>query len=218
SYSAGLDARWEVDVWGGIRNSVKASKANNAALTANYEAAQQSLVAQSMQSWFNLITQGKLLDLAERRRDSLADTERLLTRQYESGTATLAALELARTDAANARADYQSATEDRNQAARALQTLLGQYPDASLIAARSWPALERTVPTGLPSELLLVRPDIVAAYQQILAADARVKVAYADLFPSFTLTASGGRSSDTLSNLGRSGFDVWSLAGQVSAH
>lgn len=217
SYSAGLDASWEVDVWGGIRNSVKASKANNAALTANYEAAQQSLVAQSMQSWFNLITQGKLLDLAERRRDSLADTERLLTRQYESGTATLAALELARTDAANARADYQSATEDRNQAARALQTLLGQYPDASLIAARSWPALELSVPTGLPSELLLVRPDIVAAYQQILAADARVKVAYADLFPSFTLTASGGRSSDTLSNLGRSGFDVWSLAGQVSA-
>lgn len=217
TYSAGLDARWEVDVWGGIRNSVKASKANNAALTANYEAAQQSLVAQTMQSWFNLITQGKLLDLAERRRDSFADTERLLTRQYESGTATLAALELARTDAANARADYQSATENRNQAARSLQTLLGQYPDASLISTRNWPTLDRTVPAGLPSDLLLVRPDIVAAYQQILAADARVKVAYADLFPSFTLTASGGRSSDTLSDLGRSGFDVWSLAGQVTA-
>jgi len=77
--------------------------------------------------------------------------------------------------------------------------------------------LERSIPSGLPSQLLLSRPDLIAAYENILVSDANARVAYAELFPSFTLTASGGRSSKTLSDIGRSAFDIWSLASDITA-
>jgi len=217
TFSASLDARWEVDVWGELRNRTKAASANLARSEATYEASSQSLAAQTMQSWFNLVARSQLLDLAAEERESFDKTLRLVERRYESGTATITELEFAKTDAASSRADYIASQDARDQAARELQVLLGDYPDAALQAARTWPTLNKTVPSGLPSQLLLSRPDIIAAYQNIRANDAFARAAYADLFPSFTLTARGGRSSDTLSDLGRSAFDVWSLAGQVAA-
>lgn len=217
TFSASLDVEWEVDLWGELRNQTRAAQADQFASEANYQATRQSLAAQTMQAWFNLIAAEKQLNLAERERDSFADTHQLVQRRYEQGIVTITEVELAHTDAASARADYESSKDARDQSARALKALLGQYPDASLSASTNWPALDRSIPSGLPSELLLARPDIIAAYQNIRAADALARAAYADLFPSFTLTASGGRSSDTLSDLGRSAFDVWSLAGQISA-
>lgn len=217
NYSASLDVSWEVDIWGELRHSARASGFEWAASQANYEASRQSLAAQTMQSWFKLIAASKQLELSARERDSLAATHALVERRYERGTATRTEVELAHTDAANARADYQTSLKERDQSARELQALLGSYPDAQIDAGLEWPQLVRNVPSGLPSELLLNRPDIAASYQAIQAADARSQVAYADLFPSFTLTASGGRSSDTLADLGRSAFDAWSLAAQVAA-
>jgi NodT family efflux transporter outer membrane factor (OMF) lipoprotein len=216
-YELSLDAQWEVDLWGKLRSETRAARMEYTALESSYKASRQSLAAQTMQTWFNLIAASQRLDLAKRERDSFAATYRLVERRYERGTATSTELELAHTDAANARADYQASVSQRQQAARTLQSLLGSYPDAQVASANQWPKLLRTVPADLPSDLLLTRPDILAAYQQIQAADARTQVAYADLFPSFTLTASGGRSSETLSDLGRSAFDIWSLAGQIAA-
>jgi NodT family efflux transporter outer membrane factor (OMF) lipoprotein len=217
TFSAELDASWEVDLWGSLRSEKRAAEANYLASESAYEAARQSLAAQTMQAWFSLIAADKQLDLAMRERDSFNATYELVDRRYEQGIATSTEVALALTNAANAKADYQASENARNQSARALKVLLGEYPDDSLKAPTDWPNLEHTVPSGLPSDLLLARPDIIAAYQNIRASDALAKSAYADLFPSFTLTASGGRSSDTLSDLGRSAFDVWSLAGQLTA-
>lgn len=217
TFSASLDASWEVDLWGELHNQASAAKADQLSSEASYEAARQSLVAQTMQAWFTLIAAEKQLDLAKRERDSFTDTFELVNRRYEQGIVTITDVELARTDAASARGDYEITKDARDQSARALKVLLGEYPDDSLQAATDWPSLDRTVPSDLPSDLLLARPDIIAAYQNIRASDALAKAAYADLFPSFTLTASGGRSSDTLSDLGHSAFDVWSLAGQLTA-
>lgn len=217
SFGASLDVRWEVDVWGKLRNQTKAAAADLKAAEADFEASRQSLAAQTMQGWFNLVAAGQLLDLAERERSIFEDTLRLVKRRYEGGTGSILELELAETDSASSRANYILSKDNLGQAARELQILLGEYPDAALKTSNVWPKLDRGVPSGLPSELLLSRPDIIAAYENIRAADSRARAAYADLFPSFTLTASGGRSSDTLSDLGRSAFDVWSLAGQVAA-
>ena len=74
-----------------------------------------------------------------------------------------------------------------------------------------------SVPPGVPSDVLLQRPDIDAAYQRLRAADSRIKVAHADLFPSFPLTASGGASSNVLTSLASSSFDSWSLLASFSA-
>ncbi len=217
NYRASLDARWELDVWGRIRAGVAAAAATQAAAEADYRSARQSIAAQTMQAWFNLVAAEKLVDLSQRRLASFESTRQLLSRRYESGTGNLGDAELARSDVASARAALEMRLDERARAARLLRTLIGDYPDASLSAGTSWPSLNRSVAAGLPSDLLRSRPDIDAAYQRIRAADARIKVAHADLFPSFALTGSGGRSSSRLNDLARSSFDTWSLLADLSA-
>lgn len=216
SHTVAFDARWELDVWGRIRAGVDASAADQAAAIADFQGARQSLAAQTMQAWFALVAAEKRLALGQRRLASFDETRTLVTRRFELGTATFAESELTRTDCANARADIRQLEDNRDQAARVVKLLTGDYPDAKL-AATTWPSLARSVPTGVPSELLRKRPDIDAAYQRIRAADSRVRVAHADLFPSFPLTASGGDTSRTLTDLARSGFSSWSLLASLSA-
>jgi NodT family efflux transporter outer membrane factor (OMF) lipoprotein len=216
AYAASLDTRWELDVWGRIRSGVSAAAADRAAAAADFESARQSLAAQTMQAWFELVAAEKRLALGNRRLTSFTDTRDLVARRFELGTATFAELELTRTDYENARADISQLEDNRDQAARVLRLLTGDYPDAQL-STSSWPALSRGVPVGVPSGLLLKRPDIDAAYQRLRAADSRVKVAHADLFPRFPLTASGGRSSRVLSDLASSAFDSWAVLASLSA-
>ena len=214
--SAGLDASWEIDVWGRLRSGVTAAEADQASLAADYAAARQSLIAQTMQAWFGLVGAELSLQLSVRQVDSLESTQKVIDRRYEAGQATLAETDLSKTDLENSRADLAASRDARDQAARRLRVLTGDYPDAK-ISASSWPSLKRGVRAGVPSDLLRQRPDIAAAYQNILAADARVKVAHADLFPSFVLTASDGEQSNRLSDLARSGFNTWSLVASLSA-
>lgn len=213
----GLDASWELDVWDRVQNTNRAAFLDQAAATADLKSVRQSIAAQTMQAWFDLVGSNKLLDLAKRREESLDATRKLVERRFEAGTASLADLELTRADLENARADQTRAIDSRDQSARRLQVFLGDYPNARLTAASSWPSLRRQVPAGLPSDLLRQRPDIDAAYQRIRATDARVKVAHADLFPSFRLTASTGQAATSLSRLLLGKDNVYSLFANMSA-
>lgn len=214
--NASLDAQWEVDVWGKIRAGASAAAANRDAAAADYEAAKQSIAAQTAQAYFDLVATTHLRDLASRQLESYQSTLDLVNRRFELGTADLGELGLAKTDVENAKASINGRKNSRDQAARQLAALTGVYPDASL-GANSWPSLLRSVKAGIPSTLLMRRPDIYSAYQRILAADSNVKVAYADLFPSFGLTASGGQQSGELNDLANSNFTVWSIAANLTA-
>lgn len=212
-----LDAAWELDVWGRIRNNISASSSDQAAAAADYRSAQQSLVAQTTQAYFNVVAANKLLALAERQAESLGKTVALTERRFEAGTASLSDLELARTDAINAKADIQQRLEERDSAARNLKVILGDYPDTTLAGLERWPTLRRSVPAGVPASLLRRRPDLDAAYQRLRAADSRVKVAHADLFPTFSLTAGGGRTSTTLVGLTQPAATTWSVGAGLVA-
>jgi NodT family efflux transporter outer membrane factor (OMF) lipoprotein len=215
-FEASLDAGWEIDVWGRIRAGVTASTSDQAAAAADYAAARQSIAAQTMQGWFDLAAAQDFLALSQRRLASFEQTERSVSRRRDEGRATLANLELTRSDTSGARADLEVRRNQRDQAARTLKALTGFYPSADYKTRGGWPSLRRTVRAGIPSDLLRQRPDIDAAYQRIRAADARVQVAHAALFPSFALTASGGQSSSVLTDLALRGFSSWSLLGSLS--
>lgn len=215
-FNASLDVQWEVDVWGRIRAGIVAAESSFLAADADFAAASQSIAAQTAQAYFNLVAAEKLRVLAQERLDSFQDTFDLVDRRFELGTADLGEVSLARTDVENARAEIHARQDSRDQAARQLATLTGGYPEKER-GAVDWPPLRRGVSAGIPSTLLEVRPDIYAAYARILAADASVKVAHRDLFPSFTLSASGGQQSGVLQDLARSNFSVWSIAAGLSA-
>ena len=215
-YSASLDVQWEVDVWGRIRSGVDASYATRDAAAADFAAAKQSIAAQTAQAWFDLVAAARLEDVARQQLASFESTYELVGRRFELGTANLGDLELSRTDVENARSTINGRKDIRDRAARRVAVLTGKYPDSSL-RADEWPSLRRSVSSGIPSTLLLRRPDILAAYMRILAADSNIKVAYADLFPSFGLTASGGQQSAALRDLANTDFTVWSVAANLSA-
>ncbi|MGB2402363.1 MAG: efflux transporter outer membrane subunit [Akkermansiaceae bacterium] len=215
-YALGLDAQWEIDVWGRIRAGVRATARNRDALLADHASARQSIAAQTMQAYFDLVAEDQLLELSQRRLDSFEQTFQLVERRFESGTEDLGDLDLARTDLENTRAQFAVRQNLRARAARQLALLCGIYPDAKS-AAGGWPVMTRGVQVGLPSTLFLNRPDIDAAYQRIRAADSNVKVAHRDIYPRFSLTASGGGQSSTLKDIADSNFSVWSIAGNLAA-
>ncbi len=216
-FNATLDASWEVDIWGKIRSGSRASAADYYSTAASYEAAKQSIAAQTMQAWFDLASAEQSVDLATRRYQSFQTTEKLVDNRFVHGTGGLADVDLAKTETLSSKSSLESQRNLRDQAARNVRVLTGSYPDASLTAKAKLPSLRRSVKAGIPSDVMLNRPDIVAAYQAIVATDERVNVAYADLFPSFTLTASGGQNSNSLGDLAKSGFSVWSVAGNFAA-
>lgn len=216
SYTAGLDTQWEIDVWGRIRADIRASASNRDALLADHASARESIAAQTMQAYFDLIASDQLLDLSRRRLASFEKTYQLVKRRFEDGTEDLGDLDLARSDMESSRAEMVRTSDVRDQSARQLAALTGSYPDAKS-SINPWPRLRRGVDAGIPSTLLLKRPDIDAAYQRIRAADSRVQVAHRDLYPRFSLTASGGGQSSTLKDVLDSNFKVWSVAANLTA-
>lgn len=215
-YNFGLDTRWEIDVWGRLRAGLSAADADRAAAAADYAAAHQSIAAQTAQAYFELITATRLQDLSQRSLESFQQTQERVNRRFEKGLATLGDLNLAKSDLASTRTRLIERRDLRNQAARRLTALLGTYPDQSFRASE-FPSLRRSLPAGLPSSLLRLRPDIEAAYQRIRAADSRVTVAHRDLFPTFALTGSAGRRSSKLKDLKSAQFDVWSIGTSLTA-
>ncbi|WP_018969605.1 efflux transporter outer membrane subunit [Rubritalea marina] len=216
SYTASLDAQWEIDVWGRIRSGIDASSSDQAAIAADLAAARQSIAAQTAQAYFQLLRASTLLQLSEERLVSFQNTLNHVNRRFEAGTANLGSLDLARTDLESTRSQVAQLKDERDQAARSLAILTGKYPSNRSKATR-WPTLKRSVPANIPSTVMMQRPDIDAAYQRIRAADSRVNVAHKDLYPSFSLTAGYGRQSSILEDLARSNFNAWSIVGNVSA-
>ena len=216
NYRTVLDANWEVDVWGRLKAVKKAANYDAKAIEADYHFAKESLIAQTMQAYFNLVETEKLLALAKRRLVSFKETLNLVNRRFEAGVSDLGEVDLARTDVEMTNTEVGQRQDTRDQAARSLAVLTGSYPSKNA-HVHSWPSLKRSVKSGIPSDLLMKRPDIDAAYQRIRAADSRVKVAHRDLYPSFSLTASAGRESSILGDLADANFNVWSVVGSLSA-
>ncbi len=216
AYDAGVDVSWEVDLWGRLRSERDAAELGFEATRDELQAARDSLSAQLMQAWFDAVTARELEVLESQRLVTLQMTEDSIRRRFISGLGTLADLDTARTSTELARRGLAAARQSHADARRALQLLLGAYPDASLLAEGGLPALREAPPEGLPATLLTRRPDLRAAFAQVRAADARVKAAHRALYPTLVLTGSGGRVSESLGDLG-SAPNVWSLASRLSA-
>lgn len=216
SYELRLNASWEVDVWGRLAALRDAAEADETAVAADLQALQESVVAQAMQRWFDLIATEKLMAISRRKLISFSDTADLIVHRYKMGIGDFADADAARTDQSLAEAELANRTEARRQSSRDLSVLSGTYPDPGLVAQAEFPSPTRGIPADLPADILSRRPDLEAAYQRIVAADKRMKASHRDLFPAFRLTAAGGQTSSELDELTKSGATVWSLLGGLS--
>ncbi len=217
-FSSNLNVSWEVDFWGRVADSRRAAKAGTEAAAEDWHAARLSLAASTVQTAVSLAEAESLLALARSnvatRKVQLGILERQLDRGIDPERAALD-VTLSRADLARAEATVQQRSATADQTRRSLETLLGGYPAGVERGLGGLPSLKRGIPAGLPSEMLLRRPDLRAAERRLTAALANESAAKKAMLPSFRLTGQLGRTSQEIEQLIRPETAIWNLGTQV---
>jgi len=210
-----LTSSWEVDLWGRVRSGRSAAASDFEAAEADFTGARLSLAAQTARVYFALLEGAEQKELAEETVRSYRVTVKSVRDRFERGTRSSLDLRLALASLANAEALLELRREQLDRVVRQLEVLVGAYPAGEHPPAASLPGTPEPVPAGLPAELLARRPDLIAAERRVAASGARVRQAKASLLPAISLTASGGRSSNSIDDLLDGNFSIWSLAGNI---
>jgi outer membrane protein, multidrug efflux system len=214
----GLNLSWEIDLWGRLRNRARAGYADYQAVEADFESARLSLAANTAKSWLNVTESERLFELAEKTVASFGETLKSVESTYDRGINDVTAVELAlsRSNVASARSNLEARKRERDAAKRSLETLLGYYPRATIESSTELPKLKRSIPVGLPSELLVRRPDIRAVERRYAAAIERVAESRKALLPAVRLTGSTGTSSADFAKLFNRDLLLSTIAGSLS--
>ena len=214
-----LDVSYEADVFGRVRHTVEAARANAQASAADLEAVRLSLHAELAFDYFEMRTLDAEEQLLLSNVTSFEKALELTQSRYNGGVASAVDVAQAQTQLENTRTQAMDVMVLRSQTEHAIATLLGHPAPTFTSPAAAWNAPPPDIPPGLPSELLERRPDIAAAERRVAAANAQVGVARAAYFPIFTLTGSGGFESTAITTLiqGPSGFLTAGAAAAVTA-
>jgi multidrug efflux system outer membrane protein len=201
---------YEIDLWGRIRNTVAASKAEASASNADLSSARLSLQASVADAYSRLRGLDAQAELLTRTVAAFQRAYQLTSDRHEGGVGTGLDVNRARTTLANTKAQVSSIANQRAATEHELAALTGEIASSFTVAPSVQPLTAPEVPSGVPSELLQRRPDIAAAERRVFAANARIGVAKAAYFPRLTVGLSGGWESTT-SNLFTAPNTFWGL-------
>ncbi len=193
---------WELDLWGRVRRSNEAARADLLSKEENRRAVVLQLVSGVAESYFNLLQFDMQMDIAKRTLQSWEESVRIAQARLKQGMTSRLDTDQFEAERANAAARMAELERQMVQAENQLSVLLGRKPFS---IPRGRPLTDQVmppaVPAGLPSELLQRRPDLLQAEQQLAAATARIGVAKAERFPKVSLTGLLGVASPHLSQL-----------------
>ena len=213
TYTASLSASYEVDLFGRVAAGVQAARQDAGAVEASYRSVLLSLQADVAQTWFRLRALDAELDTVERAVRLRAESVAVNQRRFDLGDIGEFDLARARTELAASRAEAVGLQRQRTTAEHALAVLLGS--PASQFSAGTAPLPEDAVmpriPAGLPSTLLERRPDIAGAQRAMEAANARIGVARAAMFPALNINAAGGGVGGTVAEVFKWSSRSWVL-------
>ncbi|MFC7339427.1 efflux transporter outer membrane subunit [Haloferula chungangensis] len=203
-WATGIDAGWEVDLFGGVRRSIEAADATAEGVEEVYRDTLVSLFAEVAYSYIQIRTLEERIRLADSNIKNQQDSVNLTTDRLEAGLSPELDVSQATTNLASTKAVIPSLRNQRNIALNRLATLIGRYPSAAetlLGGSKGIPQPSRSAGIGIPADLVRARPDIRAAERSLAAQTAAIGVAEADLFPRFTLNGTFQLQSDTASSL-----------------
>jgi NodT family efflux transporter outer membrane factor (OMF) lipoprotein len=217
SYDGMLQTSWEIDLFGRLRNLRAAALQQYLASEEARRGLATSLIAQVVAGYLADREYAERLALA---RDTLANREaslRLFRRRFEVGSGSKVEVTQGETLRTQALGAAQSIELARAQNLDALAVLVGEpVGEGAMTRSLAQIGLDQPIPVGLPSELLVYRPDIAAAEHQLRGAEADIGAARAAFFPSISLTAAAGATSDDLGHLFGAGTGLWLFRPNVS--
>jgi NodT family efflux transporter outer membrane factor (OMF) lipoprotein len=218
-FSAGFDASWEIDVFGGVRRSVEAAEADLESTEASLENTRVSLAAEVALNYVEVRTQQTLIGIAQANLATQSETLQLTEWRAQAGLVSSQDVEQARSNREQTRALIPALETFLAEAEHRLDLLLGRAPGtlhARLAPAGALPAMPGAIAVGIPADTLRQRPDVRAAERALAAETARVGVAEAARYPAFNLSGSIGLEALTLGALGNSGAATSSLFAGVT--
>ncbi|MGZ5196028.1 MAG: efflux transporter outer membrane subunit [Ramlibacter sp.] len=216
-YTAGLAVTaWEIDLFGRVASLSEAALAQFFATEEGRKAAQISLVSAVANTWLGLVADDELLKLTADTLKTREESQRLTKLRFDNGAASELDFRQAQSLAESARVTLAQLTRQRALDLNALALLLGQPVPADLQVPATTEAITLPdVPAGTPSDVLVRRPDVRQAEQQLISANANIGAARAAFFPRITLTAGIGSASSELSGLFKGGSWGWTAAPQM---
>ncbi len=214
-YGIGIGASWELDLWGRVRSKKAAAKAESAALEADYEFARQSLAAAVARAYFSTIEAAQQESNAQETLKLYEEDLKLTDVRKQQGHASDYEIAQVKSRAAGAKDTLIAAQQARAQAIRAIEVVTSRYPAGKFNVRRSFPKQPGAVPSGLPSQILERRPDVVAAERRFAASFHRTNEARTARLPRFSLSASTGLGTAQLDTVGVLEATTWSLAAGV---
>ncbi|MGE5895022.1 MAG: efflux transporter outer membrane subunit [bacterium] len=217
NYELSLNASWEIDLWGKLRRATEAARANLLSTEEARRAIILTLVTSIANSYINLRDLDKQLDLTTQAAKNYKESYDIFKLRFEYGTVSEIEVSQAKSQYEQALANIPFFEKAIAQQENALSVLLGRNP-GSIPRGRTVDELVLpAVPAGLPSDILVNRPDIRQAEQNLIATNAIIGVAKAQYFPTISLTGLFGSASADLSDLFTGPAKTWSWAVPVTA-
>lgn len=213
SYSLSVEATWTADVWGRLGDQARASALSAEAARADWRGAQLTIAANVAQAWYGLIDAREQLLLAQRDVETRTRQLESVERRFQRGVVRSSDLRTARSALSSSESVLASRERARDNAARALESLLGRYPANAIALDGALPDLGPVTDPGSPQSLLQRRPDIIAAEARMQAAGFSADAARKALYPGLSLRA---ELRDAAADAGGI-FDAQDLASSVSA-
>ncbi|NLC69748.1 MAG: efflux transporter outer membrane subunit [Desulfuromonadaceae bacterium] len=219
-YSAGFDAGWELDVFGGVRRSVEAAEADLEATAANLQETLVSLAAETALNYIEVRTLQSRLAIAQANLAIQSETLQLTEWRAQAGLVSSQDVEQARSSREQTRAQIPALETNLAEAEHRLEILLGKNPGTlheRLAPTGLLPSLPERIAVGIPADTLRQRPDVQAAERRLAAETARIGVAEAARYPSFKISGSVGVEALTLSALDNGGAGTAALLGNITS-
>ena len=218
-YSAGFDASWEIDIFGGTRRGVEAARADIQSQQASLEAVWVSLAGEVAQTYVSIRSYQQRIKVAQDNVKAQADTLEILQARYKAGLSDELDVQQARYNLEKSRSTIPSLHRGLESSLNALAVLVGKMPGTlqkRLQGPRAIPKVPFSVVLKIPADTLRQRPDIRRAERALAAQTARIGEATAELYPKFYLTGSIGLESMKSAKLFNAESNVWSILPSVT--
>lgn len=216
-----FNVQWELDVWKKIKKGIEQLKSQNKVAFYDWHFAQTSLVAQVAKTWFALLESNQQIKIAEYNFNTVKEINNILEEHFKYGKNIIGInirIQAARAELSSARVEIINRNRIKKSITKQLEALIGNYPNSEFLEnfkLSNLPEVPNNPPIGLPSQLLLRRPDILSAKSAFDSAYYGVEKKKTELFPNIQLTSKGGFSTGALKNLVNSNFLLWNIGSNI---